>query len=210
MIASDLNNPEFSGAVNPDSRLAVLFYTDAVQNEFESQKEGRPIFHDVDMVKIMVPGDTTTSVIAFVREDHKARFPLQWAHFQNKHGGDPKEIGTPLSQWARLTRSQVEELRALKFFTVESIATASDAQLQRVGMIAGMAPYAFREHAGRFLKVAQGDSVAQAAEEKNKALEEENAKVKAEMQAKLDALTEQVQALMNAPKRGRPKKVVNE
>jgi hypothetical protein len=50
----------------------------------------------------------------------------------------------------------VEELRALKFYTVESVANAADAQLQRIGMVAGMSPYAFRDAAVRFLALVEG------------------------------------------------------
>lgn len=177
-LASDLDNPEFTGAVNPDSRLAVQFYSRPVQNEFESDKQGRPIFTDMDYVKIFVPGDATTVVDTAAREDHKKRFPLHWAHFQNTHGGDSREIGTPLSQWPRLGKAQVEELRAMKFFTVEAIANAADVSLQNMGMVAGMSPFAFRDHARRFLQVARGDAVAQEAEQRAKALEEENARLK--------------------------------
>lgn len=192
-IASDLDNKEFVGATNPDARLAVMFYKKAVKNEFESQKEGRPIFMDMDYVKISVPGDNTTEIDQPVREDHKKRFPLHWAHYQNMTQGDAKEIGTPLSQWPRLTISQVEELRALKFYTVESVANASDANIQRIQMIAGMSPYAFREHAQRFLKIADSDAITAEAEEKARAAEERAAALEArlaEMEEKLLAKAE--------------------
>lgn len=196
MIASDLNNPEYAGASNPDARLAVQFYSKPMQNEFESEKQGRPIFYDCDFVKIFVPGDSTSVIDVPVREDHKKRFPLHWAHYQNKHGGDSKEIGTPLSHWPRLSQAQVEELRALKFYTVENVAGASDANLQRLGMVAGMSPYAFRDHAIRFLNLAKNDSTAQAAEERAKALEAENAQLKADTAAELAKMREDTEKAM--------------
>lgn len=204
-LASDLDNTDFAGASNPDARLAVRFYKRAVQNEFESEKAGRPIFQDFDFIEIRVPGDTTLAVDTAVREDHKQRFPLHWARYQNALGGDSKEVGTPLEQWPRLSRSQVEELRALKFVTVEQIAAASDAQLQKMGMLAGMSPYAFRDHAVRFLRVATSDSVASEAETRLKALEEERAKERKEFDTKLAEMQEQILALM-PKKRGRKKK----
>ena len=173
MLDSDISNP--------DSRLYVEFYSKPVQNEFKTQVEGRPIFEDMDFVKIHVPGDNTTVIDTYARDDHKARFPLHWAHFQNTHG-ENKTSGTPLSAWAILAASQVEELRALKFFTVESVATASDAQLQRIGMIAGMAPSAFRDRAKRYLDASKDEGFANQVAEKAKQLEEENAKMKADME----------------------------
>jgi hypothetical protein len=202
-VASDLDNTDFAGAVNPDSRLAVQFYTRPLQNEFETNKQGRPIFQDVDFVKIFVPGDSTTVIDTPVREEHKKRFPLHWAHFQNLHGSDTKEIGTPLSQWPRLSQSQVEELRALKFYTVDQVASASDASLQRLGMVAGMSPYAFRDHAIRFLALAKDDSVAQAAEERAKALEAELESMREETDEKIAAA---VTAALAAKKPGRKPK----
>lgn len=204
MIASDLNNPEFSGASNPDSRLAVQFYSKPVQNAFRSQEEARPIFEDVDFVKIYVPGDSTLVIDTPAREDHKARFPLQWAHYQNKHGGDSKLIGTPLSQWPLVTAAQAEELKALKFFTVEQIANAGDAQLQRLGMVAGMSPHAFRDRAQRFLAVAKQESDVNHSEERIKALEAENARIQQESAAQIRVLQDQMAALAAAVSEKRP------
>jgi|SRR5579859_226003 len=212
LLASDLNNPDFAGPVNPDSRLAVRFFKEALQNNFLSEKEGRPIFQDVDMVQIMVPGDATSIVVTPVREDHKQRFPLQWAHYVNTHGSDTREVGTPLSQWPRLSQSQVEELRALKIYTVENVAGMTDANLQRIGMIAGMGPHALRDHAIRFLALAKEDAVTQAAEDRAKALEEENKKIRedtekalAEMRAQIEAVT-QARIAESKPKRKYTKK----
>jgi len=165
---------------NPDERLHVIFFKKAMPNAFKTQQEGRPIFEDQDFVKIFVPGDTTSIIETFARDDHKKRFPRHWAHYQNTQGGN-LESGTPLSAWSILTLSQVEELRALKFFTIESIATASDAQLQRIGMIAGMAPVAFRERANRFLHAAKDESFINKQAETAKQLQEENQAMKEKM-----------------------------
>lgn len=208
MIASDDNNPNFVGAHNPDSRLAVRFYIKPVKNEFESERQGHPIFVDMDFVQIFVPGDNNSVIDQPVREDHKSRFPIQWAHYQNKKDTRTHEIGTPLTEWPRITPSQAEELRALKFYTVESIANASDASIQNIGMLTGMSPYAFREHAQRYLKVASQDAGLNEVEEKNKQLEaelNENRVRMAELEAKLAQLLEAKPA-----KRGRKPKVTEE
>ena len=209
-LVTDAANPNFSGAFNPDSRLLVRFYSRAVQNEFETNKQGRPIFMDVDYVEISIPGDHTMTHDTPVRDDHKQRFPLHWAHYQNTHGKDAKEIGTPLSAWPILTAAQCEEMRALKFRTVEHVAHASDAQIQALGMTCGMAPMAFRDRALRFLEVARGEANvnAQAEElkkrdDKIKAMEDTHAKEMAEIKAQLNALAQA--ATRN--KGGRPRKV---
>jgi hypothetical protein len=214
LLASDDNNPDFVGVKDPDGALTVRFFTQPIKNEFKSTVEQRPIFEDVDMISIIVPGSIQNDVVAAVREEHKMRFPRQWAHFQNKTAGDAREIGTPLSQWPRLTLAQVEELRALKFFTVESVAHASDQRIATIGMLAGISHFAFREAAQRFLRVANDNAALQKAEEQAKATEEklnaeksarEAMEVKlAEMQATIASLTVPVKK-----KPGRPKKVVN-
>ncbi len=207
-LASDLNNQEFDGAVNPDSRLVVQFFSKPVQNNFESEKQGRPIFEDVDFVKIYVPGDATSVTITPARADHKKRFPLHWAHYQNQHAGDAREIGTPIAQWPRVSAAQAEELRAVKFFTVESIAHASDSQLQGLGMVAGMSPFAFRDHAIRFLQIASDDKKVRELEDAKSKMENELAETRkemAEMRAMMEALTKPVKVGENDPEAGRNK-----
>lgn len=201
MIASDLNNPDFVGATNPDRGLAVKFYPRAVQNEFESEKQGRPIFYDVDFVKIFVPGDDTNVVDTAVREDHKQRFPLQWAHYKNQREGDQLTAGrTPLTEWTRLTLAQIEQLRGLRFYSVEDIAHASDMQLQSVGMVAGTSPFAFREAAQRFLQIAAKEAKESEATARIKQLEEDHARERDESKAQLQALQDQIAALVAASK----------
>lgn len=161
MLATDVNNPEFSGAKNPDAALIVEFYNRPVQNNFASSKAGRAIFEDTIYVRINVPGVKESQWDMPARSDHQQRFPLQYQHFLNKTQGDAKEIGTPLSEWPVLTRSQAEEFRGLKFYTVESIANASDQNINNLGMIGGMSPYALRDKAKAFLKSATDTALPQ-------------------------------------------------
>jgi hypothetical protein len=191
-----------------DARLAVTFYKRSMKQEDESLAAGRPIFKEFDFVRIMVPGDALTEIDTYANDSHKARFPRQWAHYQNQVGDHQDIIGTPLEQWTQITRSQAEELRGLKFPTVESIAHASDQQIQKIGMAAGMNPYAFRDKAKAFLNLADkvGDDNQREAELEK--LRQENAAIKAEADAKLAKQQEQIDALMAmmAEKKPRGKK----
>ena len=119
--------PLDSDVNNADSQLHVEFY----EHKDEPYK-GKPF------VRIVVPGDKTNVIDQPVKEYHKSRFPRQWLYFQMKNSGD-QVVGTMLEAWNQaqpleLTTGQMEELQILKFRTVEQVATASDAQLQRVGM----------------------------------------------------------------------------
>lgn len=191
MIASDDNNPNFVGAHDPDSRLTVKFYKAQIINNFETEKQGHPIFLECDKVKIFLPGNQLNNMDDFVNESHKQRFPKQWAQYLNSNKEGEQLIGTPITEWALIGRSVAEELKYLGFKTVESIAQASDSQLQSLGMKAGMQPHAFRERAQRYLSQANHEATTNAAAAETQALRDENAaamKAIAELRAQMDAM----------------------
>ena len=197
---------------NADSRLAVTFYKRSVKQEDESIAAGRPIFKEFDFVRICVPGDNLTEIDTYANDSHRQRFPRQWAHYQNQVGNQEQIIGTPVEQWTLISRSQAEELKGIKFRTVEDIANCSDQQLQRIGMIAGMSPHSFREKAKAFLNLANDSAEVAQREQELQALKEENAKIKAETEAKLAQMQEQMSAILAAvaektPKNRKPKVV---
>lgn len=197
---------------NADSRLAVTFYKRSVKQEDESIAAGRPIFKEFDFVRICVPGDNLTEIDTYAQESHKARFPRQWAHYQNQVAGQEQIIGTPIEQWPLVSRSQADELKGIKFRTVEDVANCSDQQLQRIGMIAGMSPHSFREKAKAFLNLATESAEVSAREQEIAQLKAENDRIKAETDAKLSKMQEQMEALLAAvaektPKSRKPKVV---
>ena len=81
-----------------DENLYAEFYVKPVKQNFASEEAGRPIFADVVYVKIMTPSDQLTQIDTIAREDHKARFPRQWAYFQNKQAGMQQVVGTPVGE----------------------------------------------------------------------------------------------------------------
>jgi hypothetical protein len=206
---------------NADSRLAVKFYKRAVKLEHETNEAGRPIYKDYDFVRIMVAGDNLTEIDTYAQESHKQRLPRQCLQYQASQDYSSEIHGTPIEQWPLISQSQAQELRAIKFLTVESIANASDLQLQRIGMIAGMSPHSFRDKAKTFLNLAEETAEAsKRAEEINQLKQElaqkemENAKMKAETDAKLAQMQEQMAAILAAvgekKTRTRKPKVVEE
>ena len=201
-----------SDVSNPDSKLAVKFYKRPVELKNESIAQGRPIFQEFDFIKILVPGDALTEIDTYVSDAHKTRFPIQWANYMNRQGSEESYSGTPLSEWPQVSASQAEELKGIKFHTVESVAHCSDQQLQKIGMIAGMSPHNFRERAKTFLNLASETADISKREEELAQLREENAKIKAETEAKLSQMQEQMTALLSAvgEKKPRKQKVVKE
>lgn len=201
-LESDSANPNFAGAHNPDAALSVRFYSKPVQNHSASTEQGRPIFADIDYVQIFTPGNQLNIIDAPATESHKARFPRHWAHYQNTKGGDTG-IGTPLNEWPMITAAQAEELKALKFFTVESVAHASDAQIENIGMCGGMAPHSFRARALAYLTAASDSAFPQKQAEEIEKLRIENTAHQAEM-AELRKMVESLAANQKA-KPGRKK-----
>jgi hypothetical protein len=199
---------------NADNRLQVRFYKRPIHQEQESIDAGRPIYKEFDFVHICVAGDTLTEIDTYVLNSHKQRFPQQWANYQNRLGAnDEQVIGTPVAEWPLVSKSQAEELRAMKFHTVESIAGASDQQLQRMGMAAGMSPYAFRDKAKAFLNLAMSAAETDKRESEINALkqelakkEQETAKIKLETDAKLALMQDQMAAILAAVGEKKPRK----
>jgi len=171
-----------SDIANADSHLHVEFYISE-----EKDYKGKPF------IRIIVPGDKTNIVEQMVRDDHKERFPRQWLYFQMKQNEQSGELpGTPLRTWAEadpefINAGRLEELQILKFQTVEQVATASDSQLQRIGMGGS----GLREKARLFLT------------QKNRA--DGSAELEKTRQ-ELDELKAQMAELIAARKPGRPKK----
>lgn len=145
-----------TNANNGDENLFVQFFKAPVKMEYKSEQEGRPIYEERLMVRIQSPGNNNNIVEREAWDGDKLRFPKQWLQFQVK-GEQAGVEGTPIEQWPALNRAQVEELRAVRFYTVESIANASDAQLQ--GM--GMGGQGLRTKAQAYLKAAQDTALVQ-------------------------------------------------
>ena len=171
---------------NADSQLFVEFYTfEHPSTDVKKQYQGVPF------VRIVVPGDKTNVVEQPVRESHKQRFPRQWLHYQMQNN-DSQMIGTPLKDWhlsrpGEFNQMQLEELSILKFQTVEQVATASDMQLQKIGMGAA----GLRDKARSFLL--------------NKNQTESQIEIENTQQESAE-LKGQLAALMADKKAGRPKK----
>jgi hypothetical protein len=197
-----------------DNRLQVRFYKRAIQQDQASLEAGRPIFKDFDFVHICVAGDSLTEIDTYALGSHKTRFPIQWANYMNRQGAHDEEVvGTPVTEWPIVSKSQAEELRALKFYTVESIANASDQHLQRIGMAAGMSPFAFRDKAKAFLNLATNAAETDKREHEINALKEElakkdleTAKIKQDTDAKIALMQEQMASILAAVGEKKPRK----
>ena len=176
----------------------VRFYQREVKHEYNSEKEGRPIYYMADFVEIRVPGNQFTIIDTFANDGHKQRFPQQWAFYQNqKRDMNSDDVqGTLLRDWPIITAAQARELNHYHFYTVEQVANASDDQINQVTMVVGMSGLSFRDKARAFLSRSKDNAALEAqAEELRK------------RDAEIEQLKQQMASLMeNLPKRGRPPK----
>jgi hypothetical protein len=177
-----------------DAGLYVEFYTQAIQDEEETTKQGRPIFNDVDFIKIIPVGDKNTIVCRPVKHTADANTPPdtirwanQWAAFKAQK--EQPVSGTPVTEWAPLTKSQAMMLKGVHIHTVEALAEVSDANLNNIGMGARE----LRDKAKAFLAQAAGGAGVSKLVEENKDL-----RIKLEaMQNQLNALASNVKVKKN-------------
>lgn len=166
--------------------LAVRFYSKELQNDFLTNKEGRPISYMADFVRIEIPGNQLSIIDTFVNNSHKSQFPTQWAMYLNEKADgnhNPDNVqGTLLRDWPILNAAQATELKHFKFYTVEQVANASDQQLMAIGMTAGMSPLALRDKAQAFLENAKDSSFAQKQAEELKIRDQQINDLKAQME----------------------------
>lgn len=146
--------PEYDGVVTADldesaedKRLLVHFYKEAIKNEFKSAQEGRPIFDEITMVKIITPGSRDV-MVNVASERYQERFPRQWERFLK--GQEQVVDGTPIAQVPFLTVGQVAELRAVNCHTLEHLASMSDQQASKM-----MGMHSVRQKAKDYLEAAK-------------------------------------------------------
>lgn len=106
-----------------DARLWVKFEHRPMQNTEKSTEAGRPIYDEVEWIKIMVPGERD-EIERPATDMDKARFSKQYLHWKSTGGEAP--TGSPLETYPGLTRSQIEEFKFFKIRTVEDLAAAPD------------------------------------------------------------------------------------
>lgn len=125
-----------------------VFFVEAVKNTFRSEQDGRPHYDDIEMVKLLIPGDKNSAPVKRVDDEDRARYPKQYAAF--KAGIEAPTEGTPLAEWPPITKSQALELAHFNIKTVEHLAQVHDGQLQNLPM----GSRSLREQAKAYLDIA--------------------------------------------------------
>ena len=116
---------------NADQRMWVRFHKKSIRNVHKSELEGRPIYEPRDYVSIQHPGERDV-VVREVIEEHKQRWPRQWAQYQQDKQQSPD--GTPVQMIFPTEPEKVDLCIDLRILTVEALATASEDAIHRLGM----------------------------------------------------------------------------
>ena len=172
------------------SHLHIEFFASSRQNKRKSEEEGRPIFDDIEMVKIRLVGDTSSVHVAPANDQSSAYDPetghrLTYAELYPRHyeafkqGQELIGSGTPLTQVTFLSAAKADELKALNVVTVEQLAELDGANLQRLGMGAR----ALKDQATAYLQRASNAVDVGKLASENEALRDRLAALESAMQA---------------------------
>lgn len=116
----------------PDT-LSVRFEMEAQEDEAASKEAGRPVFREVEVVEVRIPGDPDIRRRPATEADRQ-RWPKQYLAFRTMN---PEEkdgtVGTLLKVWPVMKLAQIKEAAYFGIQTVEQLASVSDSNLQRLG-----------------------------------------------------------------------------
>jgi hypothetical protein len=127
------------------------FYNGTMRNETKSIAAGRPIFDDVEMIRIRWAGNTKNEFHAPAsdRSDRPVLDPetnTKWwptwrehpdfrqAYEAFKLGAAVSGNGTPLEEWPTLTAAKRAELKAINIMTVDQLANLGPDGMKRLGI----------------------------------------------------------------------------
>lgn len=145
------------------------FHLGSEKDERESRIAGVPVFKDIHMVRIHIPGQRD-EVVRPATDADKERWPKYWERYEK--GITQRPDGVPIGEFATATEAEREALRTMGVQTVEQAAGLGD------DVAAKMRIQAIKRKAAEFLKIRNDISKT---EQLNKRI--------AELEKKLEELT---------------------
>lgn len=179
MNLASMDYSEFGGrgySKEHDKSLLVRFFLKSRQDKEATEKEGRPIFKEVEHVDIKIAGNRGGGACRPATEADKNRFPEHYRAFKDRTT-NPVDMGTPLSEWLPCTRSQADELAFFNVKTVEQLATMADSQ---VSQFRGL--YTLKAKAQKWLELAAKEKPLSDLQKQIDELKTENEKLRVGMQ----------------------------
>lgn len=131
MQTVDYNYEDFnsSNQNEADKTLLVKFYYLSIPDKDASAKEARPMFKEVEIVDIKVPGQRDGVARPATARD-KARFPRHYQAFKQRMAA-PID-GTPLTEWPAIGRSLADQLSFINIKTVEQLSELNDSSMHTI------------------------------------------------------------------------------
>ena len=124
-MANDQQKGRYAG----DKNLMIQFHTLPMMDTQKSQDEGRPIYRDVEHVRILIPGSKESVVDKVVTDIERRRFKDLYEKWKANEQLD--FTGTPLESCTWMAKSLVEEMKFFHVRTVEQLAELSDTHAQK-------------------------------------------------------------------------------
>lgn len=109
--------------------VLIEIYDRAIKDEQGSEDAGIPIFKSSLYIKKRVPNSRDVYDQPVKNTDH-TKYPDLFKIFEE--GGSVSIEGTPLEEWALLSISDVETLKALNIYTVQNAAELNETSLHRL------------------------------------------------------------------------------
>jgi hypothetical protein len=175
-----------------DKTLMVKFYHFSIKDSVATKAEGRPMFKEVEMIDIRVPGQRD-GVARPASPRDKQRFPEHYAAFKNRT--EAPIDGTPLLEWPAVSRSFADQLAFLNVKTVEQLAELNDANMHNIPGIS-----MFKQKAKDWLEYTKDESIVGKLRDE---IEERDGKI-TELSENLETLLARVEEL-EKPKPSRKK-----
>lgn len=128
------------------------FFVDAIEAAAQSEAAGRPVYVDVECIKILV-GGSRDEIVRIATPEDKKTYADQYSRFRSKAA--QQETGTPLAEMPAIGAAMRKTLDGWNVRTVEALAALSDIGCQQVGGNT----MALREQAKAYLAKAAGSAV---------------------------------------------------
>lgn len=109
--------------------LGVTFTYHPFIDHSRSKQEGRPIYQDVEMIEIRIPGSRDV-LIRNVTEEDKVIYSRLYDHFKAKNTA--MIDGTPLTEFPFITAADRKELEYFNVYTAEQIVSISDTHMDKM------------------------------------------------------------------------------
>jgi len=114
----------------PESLPPARFLNLPVKDKQASLAAGHEVYVEKPYIEIMKQGGDLQQFA--VNDEWKARYADKWTAFEL--GLAEPKTGLPLDKWPGCTRTECENLKSVNIFTVEELATCSEAGLEGYGM----------------------------------------------------------------------------